>query len=218
MPYGLEFKNSNDIVSLDSEFSRLVVLSSGSWAHSGAGTSVSFPRVITTADPPLVFVRPDQSGTLCFCLINGSSGAWTGFSFRGVIGQYSSGTWFCAAFQSAPTASVGLRLWDGNSKILFDNGTPCAQFTRSITTWSYIGSSPVGQGTLRLSWTSGSPLNSGDYMLLNNVAMDIAGGTSRQGNLYAFWDYGNNRLVMQAVGVDLKTTFYTTIVFAKPVF
>ena len=54
-------------------------------------------------------------------------------------------------------------------------------------------------------------------MLLNNVAMDIAGSTSRQGNLYAIWNYVDDRIVMQAVGVDLQMTLFIPIIFAKPI-
>jgi hypothetical protein len=216
MSYGLTFTNNNDVVTLDSEFSRLVVLAKGTYSGVG-GAGASFPFVITTQEPPLVFVRPGQSNTLCFCKLSGGPGAWTGFSFTGIAGVGTSGNWFAAAFQSNKVATFGLRLWDGNSKLLFDSDTPCAQFTRTITGWSYLGSSPTGQGTSRLSWTAYSPLGSGDYMLLNNVAMDVAGLTSRQGNQYAVWDYGNNRLVMQVVGVDISTSYYTPVVFAKPI-
>lgn len=216
MPYGLLFTNNNDVVVLDSEFSRLVALARGNYSGSG-GASVGFPFAITTQEPPLVFVRPAQSNTLCFCKISGGPGAWTGFSFTGIAGVGTSGRWFCAAFQSKESAIFGLRLWDGDSKLLFDNGTACAQFTRTITSWAYMGSSATGQGTSRLSWTAYSPLDAGDYMLINNIAMDVAGLTSRQGNQYAVWDYGNNRLVMQVVGVDISTSYYTPVVFAKPI-
>jgi len=216
MPYGLLFTNNNDVVVLDSEFSRLVALARGNYSGSG-GASVVFPFAITTQEPPLVFVRPAQSNTLCFCKISGSAGAWTGFSFTGIAGVFTSGSWFCAAFQSKEAATFGLRLWDGSSKVVFDNGTACAQFTRTLTSWTYLGSSPTGQGTSRLSWTAYSPLDSGDYMLINNIAMDVAGLTSRQGNQYAVWDYGNNRLVMQVVGVDISSSYYTPVVFAKPI-
>jgi len=216
MPYGLLFTNNNDVVVLDSEFSRLVALARGSYSGSG-GASVVFPFAITTQEPPLVFVRPAQSNTLCFCKISGSAGAWTGFSFAGIAGVFNSGSWFCAAFQSKETANFGLRLWDGSSKVIFDHGTACAQFTRTLTSWTYLGSSPTGQGVSKLSWTAYSPLDAGDYMLINNVAMDVAGLTSRQGNQYAVWEYGNNRLVMQVVGVDISTAYYTPIVFAKPI-
>lgn len=216
MSYGLTFTNNNDVVTLDSEFSRLVVLANGTYSGVG-GAGASFPFVITTQEPPLVFVRPGQSNTLCFCKLSGGPGAWTGFSFTGIAGVGTSGNWFAAAFQSKEIATFGLRLWDGNSKLLFDSGTACAQFTRTITGWSYLGSSPTGQGTSRLSWTAYSQLGSGDYMLLNNIAMDVAGLTSRQGNQYAVWDYGNDRLVMQVVGVDISTSYYTPVVFAKPI-
>ena len=216
MSYGLTFTNNNDVVTLDSEFSRLVVLAKGTYSGVG-GAGASFPFVITTQEPPLVFVRPGQSNTLCFCKLSGGPGAWTGFSFTGIAGSGTSGSWFAAAFQSKEIATFGLRLWDGSSKLLFDSDTTCAQFTRTITGWSYLGSSPTGQGTSRLSWTANSPLDTGDFMLLNNIAMDVAGNTSRQGNQYAVWEYSNNRLVMQVVGVDIQTSFYTPVVFAKPI-
>lgn len=217
MSYGVTFTNNNDVVTLDSEFARLVVLGKGTWSGNGTGVYVPFPKTITSDEPPLVFVRLDQSNTLCFCVVRGTSGAWTGFSFVGIAGQATSGKWFSAAFQSEPTATFGFRIWDGGSKLLFDSGTPCAQFTRSITGWTYLGASKTGQGVYRLSWTAPSSLTSGDYMLLNNIAMDIAGSTSRQGNMYAVWEYHNDRLVIQAVGVDLKTSLYVPVVFAKPI-
>jgi len=217
MNFGVTFTNNSDVVTLDSEFARLVVLDKGTWNGSGSGVSVSFSKAVTTAEPPLVFVRPNQSNTLCFCVVRGSAGAWTGFSFVGIVGQATSGKWCSAAFQSEPTATFGFRIWDENSKLLFDSGTPCAQFTRTITSWTYLGSSSTGQGTSRLSWTASSSLSSGDYMLLNNIAMDVAGGTSGQGNIYAVWQYSNDRLVIQAVGVDLQTSLYLPVVFAKPI-
>lgn len=217
MSFGIEFSNNNDVVVLDSEFARLVTLDRGTWSGNGSGVFVPFARVITSVEPPLVFVRLNQSNTLCFCLITGSAGAWTGFSFRGVSGVGTSGAWFAAAFKSEATARYGFRIWDGTTKLLFDSGTPAAQFTRTITGWSYLGSEQTSQGVFRLSWTAYSPLNTGDYMLLNNIAMDVAGSTTRQGNMYAVWDYGNNRLVIQVVGVDIQTSLYTPVVFAKPI-
>lgn len=217
MTYGVMFTNNSDVVTLDSEFSRLVVVDRGSWNGSGSGVFVPFSKTITTDEPPLVFVRLNQSNTLCFCLIRGSAGAWTGFSFVGIAGQGTSGNWFAGAFKSEPTATYGFRIWDSNSKLLFDSGTPCAQFTRSISSWTYLGSVSTAQGVSRLSWTAPSSLASGDYMLLNNIAMDIAGSTSRQGNMYAVWEYQNDRLVIQAVGVDLQTSLFIPVIFAKPI-
>ncbi len=217
MSYGVAFTNNSNKVILDSEFSRLVVLEKGTWSGTGSGISVQFSKVVTTAEPPLIFVRPGLSTTFCFCSVQGSSGAWTGFSFMGVVNQTTNGSWFIAAFKAELTAKYGFRIWDGSGKLLFDSGTPCAQFTRTISSWTYLGSSSDGQGQSILRWTAPSPLSSGDYMLLSNVAMDIAGGTSRQGNLYAIWEYQNDRLVMQAVGVDLRVALFIPVVFAKTV-
>jgi hypothetical protein len=216
MSFGLSFSNTSDVVTLDSEFARLVVIAKGTYSGTG-GAGVTFPVVVTSAEPPLVFVRPAQSNTLCFCKVSGGPGGWTGFSFTGIAGTATSGNWFCAAYESMPTAAFGLRLWDGSSKLLFDSGTAAAQFTKTITSWTYLGSQNTGQGTSQLSWTAATPLNTGEYMLLNNIAMDVAGSTSRQGNQYAVWQYDNNRLVMQVIGVDIQTTLYTPVVFAKPV-
>lgn len=216
MAYGLTFRNNSNVVTLDSEFARLVVLFKGGWSGDGSGVGVGFPNTITSAEPPLVFVRPAQSNMFCFCKVLGAPGAWTGFSFRGTVGTYTSGTWFCAAFQSQEKAQFGLRLWDGSTRLLFDNGTACAQFTRAISGWSHIGSEQTGQGVYRLSWTAYTPLSTGDFMLLNNIAMDVAGSTSRQGSMYALWQYENDRLVMQVVGIDIQKTLYTPVVFAKP--
>ncbi len=216
MSYGLRFKNNNDVVTLDSEFARLVVLESGTWDGLGQGVDVPFGSPVLTDEPPLVFVRPETADTLCFCTLSGGAGAWYGFSFKGIVGVPTRGRWFVAAFKSVPTATYGMRLRDGSSKLLFDSATPAAQFTRSITSWQYIGSSSTGQGQTRLSWTAPLNLSSGDYMLLNNIAMDVAGLTSRQGNIYAVWEYALDRLVMQVVGVDISTTFYNPVIFAKP--
>lgn len=216
MSYGLRFKNNNDVVTLDSEFARLVVLESGTWDGLGQGVDVPFGSPVLTDEPPLVFVRPETADTLCFFTLSGGAGAWYGFSFKGIVGVPTRGRWFVAAFKSVPTATYGMRLRDGSSKLLFDSATPAAQFTRSITSWQYIGSSSTGQGQTRLSWTAPLNLSSGDYMLLNNIAMDVAGLTSRQGNMYAVWEYALDRLVMQVVGVDISTTFYNPVIFAKP--
>lgn len=209
MAFGLEFTNGSNVVSLDSEFSRLVVLQSG--RYSGGA---SFSPAITTEEPPLVFVRPDGTTTFQYATISGGPGNWTGFSFISA----GSGNYFCAAFKSRELATYGLRLWGGSSNLLFDSGTPCAQFTRTITGWTYLGSSSTGQGTSRSNWTAYSPLDSGDYMMINNIGMDVAGTSTRAAKLYVVWNYGSNRLEPYIVGVNNSVNFYVPIVFAKPIF
>ncbi|AOE78785.1 hypothetical protein A7318_09385 [Pseudomonas lurida] len=208
MAYGLEFKNNNDVVALDSEFSRLVVLQSG--RYSGGAT---FSPAITTQEPPLVFVRPDASTTFQYTTISGSPGNWTGFSFLGGgVGNY-----FCAAFKAREVANYGLRLWDGSKNLLFDSGTPCAQFTRTITGWTFLGSSQTGQGLTRGNWTAPSSLSSGDYMLVNNIGMDVGGSSTRASKLYCSWEYENDRILMFAIGAAISVYMFVPVVFAKKV-
>lgn len=216
MSYGLKFINNSDVVTLDSEYARLVVLESGTWDGFGQGVNVPFVRPVHTAEPPLIFVRPETADIFYFCTLGAGPDGWYGFSFQGVRGVRTTGKWFSAAFSAVPTADYGMRLRDGNSKLLFDSATPAAQFTRTITSWQYLGASHDSQGLTRLSWTAPFNLSSGDYMLLNNIAMDVAGLTSRQGNMYAVWEYALDRLVMQVVGVDISMTLYNPVVFAKP--
>ncbi|MCF5103202.1 hypothetical protein GIW54_21035, partial [Pseudomonas proteolytica] len=192
MSYGLTFTNNDNVVTLDSEFSRLVILDSGTWAGSG-GIGIAFTSVITTDEPPLVFVRPDQDDYFASCLVQGNAGNWHAFRFNTLKGSHSSGKWFIAAFKSSPIADYGLRLWDATSKIIFDSGTPCAQFTRTISAWNYLGAEQTQPGVYRYSWSAFSPTNTGDYMLLNNIAMDMAGTVSRQGVVQAVLDYGGEK-------------------------
>lgn len=208
MGFGLEFKNTGDVVTLDSEFSRLVVLQKG--RYSGGAT---FSPAITTDEPPLVFVRPDASCTFSYTTILGSPGNWTGFSFN-VDGV---GNYFVAAFQARAVSEYGLRLWDGTPKLLLDIGTPCGQFTRTITSWTYLGSSNTGQGTTKSSWTAYSPVDGGDYMLVNCIGMDVGGSSTAFAKLYCTWDYGGNRVVPYVIGVANSVYFYVPITFAKPI-
>ncbi|MCJ7959162.1 MAG: hypothetical protein MUW57_22130 [Pseudomonas sp.] len=208
MAYGLEFRNNNDVVALDSEFSRLVVLQSG--RYSGGAT---FSPAITTQEPPLVFVRPDASATFQYATISGSPGNWTGFSFiGGGVGNY-----FAAAFKARQVATYGLRLWDGSANLLFDSGTPCAQFTRTITSWTYLGSSQTDQGLTRGNWTGPSSLSSGDYMMINNIGMDVGGSSTRASKLYCAWQYENDRILIYAIGASISTSMFVPVVFAKKV-
>lgn len=208
MTYGVKFTNNSNAVVLDSEFARLVVLHRGDYSG-----PINFPTPITSQEPPLVFIRPNSSFTLSYARINGSAGNWTGFSFVGG----GTGKYFAAAFQATQTAQYGFRIWDGGAKLLFDSGTPCAQLTRTISAWSYIGSSQTGQGTTLINFTAVSPLNGGDYMMINNIGMDVSAAYARAAKLYCTWDYSANRIVMFTVGVSNVTSMFVPVLFAKPV-
>ncbi|AZF63797.1 hypothetical protein [Pseudomonas sp. LBUM920] len=218
MSFGLTFVNNKDVVTLDSEFSRLVIVESGTWTtNSSQNTPIFFKTAVTTIEPPLVFVRSNTACNLYYCQVIGTPGNWTAVSFStSLVGA--TGKWFSAVFRSTPTATYGLRLWDANNTLIFDNGTPCAQFTGTVNNWTYLGATQTSQGLTNLMWTptGGFPLSNGDYILINNIAFDMPGLVSRQGNMYAYWDFPNNRMLLQAVGVDLPSAQYLPMVFAKP--
>jgi len=210
MSYGLTFTNNSDVVTLDSEFARLVVIHKGIYGPSGG----DFPSVITSQEPPLIFVRPSTGG-FQWVSLKGSPGNWTGF-INGASGG--SGSFFVAAYESTPTAQYGLRLWDGGAKQLFDNGTPCAQFTDVVTGWAYGGAANPSVGRWIYTFYASVPLNTGNYMLINNIAMNIPGGDTFS-LLSCYWDYANNRIVaqLQNIGDFNGSSFFLPLMFAKPI-
>lgn len=210
MSHGLTFNNNSDVVTLDSEFARLVVIHKGIYGPAGG----DFPSVITSQEPPLIFVRPSTGG-FQWVSLKGSPGNWTGF-INGASGG--SGSFFVAAYESAPTAKYGLRLWDGDAKQLFDNGTPCAQFTDVVAGWAYGGASNPSVGRWIFTFYAAVPLNTGNYMLINNIAMNIPGGSTFS-LLSCFWDYANNRVVaqLQNIGDFNGSSFFLPLMFAKPI-
>lgn len=209
MSFGLAFVNNSDVVTLDSEFSRLVVLQSGRYTGGS-----SFSPVITTEEPPMVFVRPDSNITLQYVTILGTPGNWTGWNYIGG----GSGNYFAAAFKSRAVAKFGLRLWDANSNLLFDNGTACAQFTNVVTSYTYAGSVPTGQpGQSRASFTAPATFPNGDYMMINNIGMDVAGTSTRYAKLACTLNLAGN-ITMAITGVNNGTGgFFIPAVFAKPI-
>lgn len=80
MTYGFQSINDNSFVQIDSVSPRLCFLTKGAYSGSGTATGV-FARVITSSDPPLVCIRPTQTGAIqvpisvCF---TGGPGNWAG--------------------------------------------------------------------------------------------------------------------------------------------
>lgn len=211
MIYGLKFTNNSDVVILDSEFSRLVVLYSA--RYSG---NANFPTPITSQEPPLVFVRPDANATFQWVRILGSPGNWTGWANTYPVNV--NGEYFVAAYASKETATYGMRLWDGGAKLLFDNGTPCAQFSVVVSAWTFLGSVNNSPGRWTSTWVSAAPLSSGDFMLINNIALDLPGSTSFS-KLLVSWDYSTNRVsvVLQNIGDFDGNSLFLPVFFAKRV-
>ncbi|MDH0749538.1 hypothetical protein N5D61_24745 [Pseudomonas sp. GD03842] len=222
MSFGLQFINTSNVVTLDSEFARLSVLCSGRYlpnSESGVASITSFPFTITSQEPPLVFVRPDtvnaQAG-LGLCKIYGQPGAWTGFYVRTVGNGYAppNGSWFAAAFMAKPTASFGLRLWDGGSNLIFDSGTPAAVFTRAYQNWSYVGSDSLA-ANIRNFYSVPFSSAPNEYMLINNFSMNMVSGNQPGRQLWTIWDFPNSILYAMTVATSNPNAFYLPALFAK---
>ncbi|MBJ2216439.1 hypothetical protein [Pseudomonas sp. MF7453] len=211
MAYGLVFKNNSDVVALDSEFARLVVLHSARYTQSGA----MFPAPITSQEPPLIFARPDATATFQEVQLLGGPGNWTGWQNGSSVNV--PGTYFLAAYEAKPSESYGLRLWGANSKLLFDNGNPCAQFTTVITQWTFLGVVNTSPGRWQYSWSSPAPILEGGYILVNNVAMDMPARNSYSW-LTCGWSYETNTVSigLQNIGDFNQNNFFFSLLFGKP--
>jgi hypothetical protein len=222
MSYGLSFVNNNDVVVLDSEFARLVVVSSGTYwpnAEHGLGSIVAFPHVITTQEPPLIFARPDTSpgiAAIASVIIGGSPGAWTGFSLRtrSVHFLRPSGRWFAAVFQPTATAPYGLRLWDGGARLLFDSGTPCAVFSRAFANWQYVKSENLAIGYSNF-YTVPFDFPENEYLMINNFSMNMVAGNNPGRMLSSLWDFNSRQLWAVTTSTSNPTAFYLPALFGK---
>lgn len=223
MGYGFEFINNDDAVSVDSEFSRIVVYSKGRYAptqESGLGSTTYFPKAVTTQEPPLVFVKPDTVNAvagLCRALIIGSPGNWTGFYVRAysTTSAQPNGRYFAAGFQVTPSDQYGAQLFDASENLVFDTGSPVAVFTKALQSWTYVMSGSDAQGIPMAYFSVPFDFSSDDYMLINNFAMDMAGSQIRDSSLYCWWDFPSNRLWAITIGVGVQTSLYLPVVFSK---
>jgi hypothetical protein len=223
MSYGVQFTNNNNVVTLDSEFARLMVIASGRYApnqESGLGSVTTFARPVTSQEPPLVFVRPDTiNGVagLCRMSLLGSAGNWTGFYVRaydvntaGLNGRY-----FVAAFGAQPIAQYGMRLWDGAGKLLFDSGTPNATFTRAFQNWTYVRYDTTPQGLTRIFYSVPFNFPENEFMLLNTFGMPMTSGSAIPRDLYCWWDFPNGTLYAITIAASNPFAFFLPAVFAK---
>jgi hypothetical protein len=223
MTYGLEFTNESNVVTVDSEFTRLVVLAKGTYSptqESGLGSVTSFPRAITSQEPPLVFIRPSATSGiagLCQMRVLGSPGAWTGFYVRAydVNTLQPNGSYFACGFAATALAEFGMRLWDGSSKLLFDSGTPYARFTRAFQNWSYVKTDSTAQGTPRNYYRVAFNFPAGEHMLINSFSMPMLNDDPFSRALYCWWDFSGGNLYALTVGAGNPFAFFLPAVFAK---
>jgi hypothetical protein len=200
MSFGFQSINDGAFIQIDSEAPRLCMLTQGSYSGSGTASG-SFARAITSQDPPLVFIRPTQTGVIQVPIsvwFTGTPGNWTGFSMKAsVVDATLSGQYFVAAWASMGTAAYGLRIWDQSAALIYDSGAPAVVVTFAAGNWAYLGSEVLVVGR-RYIWSITKTLASGEYISLNPFAMHCHNDASGGGCALAV-DYANGRILMYSL-------------------
>ena len=205
MSFGFQSINDNAFVQIDAEAPRLCMLTKGTYSGTTNASGV-FARAITSQDPPLVFIRPDQ-GTIQVPIsvwFTGGPGNWTGFTMKASnVYATLSGQYFAAAWASMGTAAYGLRLWDQNATLVYDSGAPAVIVTFAAGNWTYLGTEQLTVGR-RYFWGINKVLGVGEYVSLNPFAMNCHNGATGGGCALGV-DYANGRIMMYS----LATTAWT---------
>jgi len=200
MSYGFQSINAGLLVQIDAEAPRLCMLTKG--AYSGVSTATAvFARVITSPDPPMVFIRPDQTGAIQVPIsvwFTGGPGNWTGFSMSASkVYATLSGQYFVAAWASMGTATYGLRLWDQSGALVYDSGAPAVVVTYAAGNWAYLGTEELGVGR-RYIWSITKSLGVGEYVSLNPFTMNCHNSGTGGGCALGV-DYANGRIMMYSL-------------------
>ena len=200
MTYGFQSINDNSFVQIDSDAPRLCVLTKGAYSGSTNVTG-TFARAVTSQDPPIVFIRPNQSGSIQVPIsvwFNGGPGNWTGFSMKAsVVDANLSGLYFVAAWASMGTAVYGMRLWDGGGALVYDSGAPAVVVTYAAGNWAFAGEEVLTVGR-RYIWSIPKALGAGEYISLNPFTMNCHNNATGGGCALAV-DYAGGRILMYSL-------------------
>lgn len=214
--YGLTAKNDLDVVTIDSEFSRLCIFHKGRYSGAANSVYVGFQNVVTSQEPPLIFLRPDNNGSFvqAGCVIYGAPGAWTGTA---ITGTTTVGSIMVAAFASATSSDYGMRLRDGSGKQLFDSGAAVAVFTRAAQNWTYTHTTYSQGGAVATNWYA-FPLSyeSGDYLMINTIRMWMMSGNNGARQTGLRFDFAAGLLRISVTDVSNPIYFSFPALFAKP--
>lgn len=222
MTFGLRFMNNSNVVTLDSEFARLTIRESGTYApnaESGLTSIVYFATPIETQEPPLVFARPRTEpgrAAINTVIMYGSPGNWTGFQVRTRSIHFNRpyGKWFVAVFKSKAVAKFGMRLFNAAGGVIFDSGTSCAIFTRAFQNWSYEFTEQLDIGSTNFySVPFNFPEN--EYILINSFSMNMIAGNSPGRLLGCVWDFSAGKLYATTTSTSNPYAFYLPALFAK---
>ncbi|MEE4882441.1 hypothetical protein V2K29_02180 [Pseudomonas alliivorans] len=215
--YGMQITNDSGVVSLDSEFARLSVLQSGRYVASSNTITIPLSPVVSTQEPPLIFVRPDNNNGVVVvgCSIAGSPGNWTSITITGPVNYAPTGSYFIGGFVASPSSGYGARIWDSTGKLIFDTGTTAAVFTRFFQNWTYETSTTDAQGYY-INWYS-SPLNysNGDYLMINNCYMKMVSGDNVGRVCGIRYDFSASKLWFTTTALSNPIAFKLPAFFAK---
>ena len=178
MSHGLTFNNNSDVVTLDSEFARLVIIHKGIYGPAGG----DFPSVVTSQEPPLIFVRPSAGG-FQWVSLKGSPGNWTGF-INGASG---------GSVSNVTTSGTGD---DGVAVVSYANGGLCSDIKETNITvngnrWgrgiSVVGGIRISINGLNVSNTAAAGLyiaSEGNPFYTHSVwQVSVASGTITSANV-----------------------------------
>ncbi|MHB2060334.1 hypothetical protein [Pseudomonas monsensis] len=226
MSFGLSFSNSNDVVVLDSEYARLCIIYSGRYSPNyGPGnysSLVTFPAPITTAEPPLIFFRPDTVNGLLkmggAAAVQGGPGNWTAvvIGMFDQVGYYPNGRYIVATFGAKPVADYGLRLFSENAEPIFDSGTPNLLFTRAFQNWTFISSTQLPQGEYVNYYSVPFDFPENEYLLGNTFVMRMNNADNLGRTVNTWWDFPNKILYAVTIGLSNPYAFWMPAMFAKP--
>lgn len=208
MTFGFRAINTSGYIQIDEVSQRMCVIQKGTYGGGSDVATVFFSSPITTADQPLIFIRPDVNGAgkqiLYESRVLGGPGNWTGFTVRGANVTWAiSGLWFVAVFASRSSNQFGMRIYDAGGNLTFDSGHPAAIVTAVLASWTYEGEESLTIGS-RFKWSIPRAPLPGEYLNLNGFTLNLLSqsGTGTKSGLWA--DYANNKTIIY--GTDISSS------------
>ena len=176
MSYGVEIFNDASQLLIDSNNSLLHWVFTAQYritANTTEPVRVTWPQVIKTQLPPLVFQKLQAGGYGCGNFqYAGSAGNWTGMTINpDIVGTAQTYTYCVAVFMPPKsTQTYGLQLFDANGQLILDSGYSTMVF--QFATRSYTRSGPSNQSGYNRTWTwttnTSYSVNANSYVLISN--------------------------------------------------
>lgn len=149
----------------------------------------------------------------------GFAGAWTGFSIASSYVQsptiFATGTWFACQFGAIAVAQYGLQLWDGSSNVLFDSGTPAANFTRAAQNWTFEKIDQSATTYLTRYYSTSFDFSSNEFQMVNQFGMQLVNNDSVGRSIGTWWDWQTNKLWTVTGGFSNPIDFQIPALFAR---